>query len=151
MSSLPKVLVCKRKVRGKRKMSIGCSVQTILISPDCFPFQNLLFLFSFLLIEHRTPLIIWDFDGFSLFLLWLTAEAELIYWCYTTTLRIMSRAAASACSASRSRCCASARTRWPDISTLQLESKVHPKVRNHGEGPYKGLLLVESGYYRFHI
>ena len=25
--------------------------------------------------------------------------------------------------------------------------KVHPKVRNHGEG----LLLVESGYYRFHI
>ena len=117
-------------------MSIGCSVQTILMSPDCFPFQNLLFLFSFLLIEHRTPLIIWDFDGFSLFLLWLTAEAELIYWCYTTTLRIMCRAAASACSASRSRCCASARTRWPDISTLELETKVHPKVRNHGEGPY---------------
>ena len=29
--------------------------------------------------------------------------------------------------------------------------KFHPKVRNHGEGPYKGLLLVESGYYRFHI
>ena len=29
--------------------------------------------------------------------------------------------------------------------------KVYPKVRNHGEGPYKGLLLVESGYYRFHI
>ena len=25
--------------------------------------------------------------------------------------------------------------------------KFHPKVRNHGEG----LLLVESGYYRFHI
>ena len=23
--------------------------------------------------------------------------------------------------------------------------------RNHGEGPYYGLLLVESGYYRFHI
>ena len=22
---------------------------------------------------------------------------------------------------------------------------------NHGEGPYSGLLLVESGYYRFHI
>ena len=22
---------------------------------------------------------------------------------------------------------------------------------NHGEGPYKGLLLVKSGYYRFHI
>ena len=33
----------------------------------------------------------------------------------------------------------------------ELETKVHPKVRNHGEGPYKGLLLVESGYYRFHI
>ena len=27
----------------------------------------------------------------------------------------------------------------------------YPKVRNHGEGPYQGLLLVESGYYRFHI
>ena len=27
----------------------------------------------------------------------------------------------------------------------------YPKVRNHGEGPYYGLLLVESGYYRFHI
>ena len=25
------------------------------------------------------------------------------------------------------------------------------KLYNHGEGPYKGLLLVESGYYRFHI
>ena len=34
---------------------------------------------------------------------------------------------------------------------LQLESKVHSKVRNQGEGPYEGLLLVESGYYRFHI
>ena len=34
---------------------------------------------------------------------------------------------------------------------LELEAKVHPKVRNHGEGPYLGLLLVESGYYRFHI
>ena len=30
-------------------------------------------------------------------------------------------------------------------------SELHPKVRNHGEGPYWGLLLVESGYYRFHI
>ena len=28
--------------------------------------------------------------------------------------------------------------------------KFHLKVRNHGEGPYLGL-LVESGYYRFHI
>ena len=34
---------------------------------------------------------------------------------------------------------------------LELETKVHPKVRNHGEGRYLGLLLVESGYYRFHI
>ena len=34
---------------------------------------------------------------------------------------------------------------------LELETKVHPKVRNHGEGHYWGLLLVESGYYRFHI
>ena len=33
---------------------------------------------------------------------------------------------------------------------LELETKVHPKVRNHGEGSYKGLLLVESAYY-FHI
>ena len=31
------------------------------------------------------------------------------------TTHNVSRAAASACSASRSRCCASARTRWPDI------------------------------------
>ena len=34
---------------------------------------------------------------------------------------------------------------------VELETKVHPKLRNHGEGPYLGLLLVESGYYRFHI
>ena len=34
---------------------------------------------------------------------------------------------------------------------LEFEKKVHPKVRNQGEGPYYGLLLVESGYYRFHI
>ena len=34
---------------------------------------------------------------------------------------------------------------------LELETKVHSKVCNHGEGPYYGLLLVESGYYRFHI
>ena len=25
------------------------------------------------------------------------------------------------------------------------------KFHYHGEGPYSGLLLVESGYYRFHI
>ena len=30
----------------------------------------------------------------------------------------------------------------------KVPSELHPKVRNHGEGPY---LLVESGYYRFHI
>ena len=41
--------------------------------------------------------------------------------------------------------------RWTLGWTLELETKVHPKVRNHGEGPYYGLLLVESGYYRFHI
>ena len=39
--------------------------------------------------------------------------------------------------------------------TLELETSAsnegYPKVRNHGEGTYKGLLLVESGYYRFHI
>ena len=34
---------------------------------------------------------------------------------------------------------------------LEIQTKVHPKVRNHGEGHYKGLLLVESSYYRFHI
>ena len=28
--------------------------------------------------------------------------------------------------------------------TVELQTKVHTKVRNHGEGPYKGLLLVES-------
>ena len=36
-------------------------------------------------------------------------------------------------------------------SQVELEMKVHMKVRNHGEGPYQGLLLVESGYYRIHI
>ena len=36
-------------------------------------------------------------------------------------------------------------------TAVVLQTKVHPKVRNHGEGPYKGLLLVESGYYRLHI
>ena len=32
--------------------------------------------------------------------------------------------------------------------TADLETKVHTKVRNHGDGSYYGLLLVESGYYR---
>ena len=31
---------------------------------------------------------------------------------------------------------------------VELQTKVHT---NHGEGPHYGLLLVESGYYRFHI
>ena len=39
---------------------------------------------------------------------------------------------------------------WPGL-LVEIQTKVHPKVRNHGEGPYSGLLLVESGYYRFHI
>ena len=30
--------------------------------------------------------------------------------------------------------------------TVELQKKVHPKIRNHGEGPYEGLLLVESVY-----
>ena len=34
---------------------------------------------------------------------------------------------------------------------LQCLKKFHPKVRNHGDGPYYGHLLVESGYYCFHI
>ena len=39
-----------------------------------------------------------------------------------------------------------------EILVLQkVPSEANPKVRNHGEGPYYGLLLVESGYYRFHI
>ena len=28
---------------------------------------------------------------------------------------------------------------------VELETEVHTKVRYHGEGPYKGLPLVESG------
>ena len=32
------------------------------------------------------------------------------------------------------------------MAGVELETKVHPKVRNHGEGPYEGLLLVESAY-----
>ena len=39
----------------------------------------------------------------------------------------------------------------PRLGVLLCLKKFHPKVRNHGEGPYQGLLLVESGYYRFHI
>ena len=35
--------------------------------------------------------------------------------------------------------------------TCSASKRFHLKVRNHGEGPYEGLLLVESGYYRFHI
>ena len=37
------------------------------------------------------------------------------------------------------------------VPSLELETKVHPRGRNHGEGPYQGLLIVESGYYHFHI
>ena len=37
------------------------------------------------------------------------------------------------------------------VSVSCRETKVHPKVRNHGEGPYQALLLVESGYFRFDI
>ena len=29
---------------------------------------------------------------------------------------------------------------------LELQTKFHPKVRYHGEGPYLGLLLIESAY-----
>ena len=32
---------------------------------------------------------------------------------------------------------------------VELETKVHAKVCNHGEGSFYG--LVESGYYHFHI
>ena len=37
-------------------------------------------------------------------------------------------------------------THRPGPPTGQLR-----RFRNHGEGPYQGLLLVESAYYRFHI
>ena len=33
---------------------------------------------------------------------------------------------------------------------MWLQTKVHTKVRNHGEGLYYGLLLVESAYQCFH-
>ena len=29
---------------------------------------------------------------------------------------------------------------------LELQTKVHPKICNHGEGPHWGILLVESAY-----
>ena len=32
------------------------------------------------------------------------------------------------------------------VGRLELQTKVHTKDCNHGEGPYKGLLLVESAY-----
>ena len=38
-----------------------------------------------------------------------------------------------------------------EVVLQKVPSEANPKVRNHGEGPYSGLLLVESGYYRFHI
>ena len=31
-------------------------------------------------------------------------------------------------------------------NTIELKTKVHLKVRNNREGPYYGLLLVESAY-----
>ena len=34
---------------------------------------------------------------------------------------------------------------------LVLQTDPSVKLYNHGEGPYYGLLVVESGYYRFHI
>ena len=30
------------------------------------------------------------------------------------------------------------------LLVVQLQTKVHRKVRNHGEGPYKGIFLVET-------
>ena len=43
----------------------------------------------------------------------------------------------------------------PAVQLVQLDTSAsnegYPKVRNHGEGPNYGRLLVESGYYRFHI
>ena len=34
---------------------------------------------------------------------------------------------------------------------VELQTKVHTKVRNHEEGPYLDLLLVESAYKCFYI
>ena len=39
---------------------------------------------------------------------------------------------------------------WCSVWSI-ASNEGYPKVRHHGEGPYQGLLLVESGYYRFHI
>ena len=39
--------------------------------------------------------------------------------------------------------------RWS--ADISASNEGYPKVRNHGKGPYLGLFLVESGYYRFHI
>ena len=40
-------------------------------------------------------------------------------------------------------------------TALKVRARNEPsrslKFHNHGEGPYEGLLLVERGYYRFHI
>ena len=33
---------------------------------------------------------------------------------------------------------------------LELQTKVHTKLRKHRGGPYEGLPLVESGYHSFH-
>ena len=37
------------------------------------------------------------------------------------------------------------------LPVLELETKVHMKVCNHGEGPYQGIHLDESGYYCSYI
>ena len=42
----------------------------------------------------------------------------------------------------------------PGLCRIELETKIakdYAKLYNHGEGPYQGLLLVESTYYCFHI
>ena len=36
-------------------------------------------------------------------------------------------------------------------TAIELETKVIRRFHKHGEGPSKSLLLVESGYYSFHI
>ena len=58
------------------------------------------------------------------------------------------------CSSEKKLCTVTSYCRYPDADKslyvhvhVQFIKKVHPKVLNHGEGPY----LVESGYYRFHI
>ena len=37
------------------------------------------------------------------------------------------------------------------ITRTSAANRSKVKLYNHGEGPYQGLLLVESTYYRFHI